>query len=131
MSVIVSVSVSGLVTPRIVKSPSTSKVLGLVRTNRLERKRDERILLGTEEIVAPELAVLHRASGIYAGGLNLDVQNACRRIKGSECQGSVPAVESTRDGHRGIHGELNGAGCSINPVNGYSGERLRVSYGRE
>jgi hypothetical protein len=55
LPVIVSVSFSGLVTPRIVKSPSISTVSGPVCTT-----------------FALQLAVLHSASGVHAGCLNLD-----------------------------------------------------------
>ena len=38
-------------------------------------ERDLRIMLDVEEILAFQLVILHAASGIDAGRLNLDIQN--------------------------------------------------------
>jgi hypothetical protein len=42
-------------------------VLWLVWTNLVERKNNRRTVLGIEKIFAFQLAVLHAASGVYAG----------------------------------------------------------------
>jgi hypothetical protein len=39
-------------------------------------KRDVRIILGVEEILALQLVVLHAASGIHGVGINFDVEYA-------------------------------------------------------
>jgi len=44
-------------------------------------ERDQWILLDVEEVFALQLAVLHSTTGIHAGRLNLDVQNARRDIR--------------------------------------------------
>jgi hypothetical protein len=43
-------------------------------------KRNQRILLSVEEVLASQLVVLHAAPGIHTGCLNLDIQNALRNI---------------------------------------------------
>ena len=57
-------------------------------------KRDHRIVLDVEEVFALQLAVLHAASGIHTGCLNLDVQNASGDVRRGKRQSGVPLVES-------------------------------------
>ena len=65
--------VSGLETPRMVNVPWTSKVSGPVCIILVERKRDQRILINVEEIVALQRPILESAPGIHAGCLDLHV----------------------------------------------------------
>ena len=65
-----------------------------------------------------KVAILHAASGIHAGGLNLDVQNAGRDIGRCKSQGGVPLVESALYCHRGFHVEFHRAFYRRNLENG-------------
>jgi len=78
---------------------------GLYDLRRL--KCDQRIIFDIEEILALELAVFHATSGVHAIGLNLDVQHACRHVRGRKSQGRLPFVERTLDRDRGLHIEIN------------------------
>src|SRR4029077_15629330 len=105
----VSVSVCGLVAPRIVKSRCTSKVVGPICTIFFDRKVINGFLIGVEEVFALQFALLHAAPGIDAVCLNLDVQNAGRDISRRKGESGVPLVESTVYGYRSLHGEFNRA----------------------
>ena len=72
----VTVSFSGLVTPRMVKSPSASKVSGPVCTILVDLNVIKGFFFVVKEIFAFQLAVLHAASSIHTVRLNLDVQMA-------------------------------------------------------
>src|SRR5271157_5592793 len=68
---------------------------GLNNFGRMER--DVRVILDVEEIFALQLAILHAASGVDAGRLSLDVQNACRDVRRCKRQGGVPLIKFTGD----------------------------------
>jgi len=70
-------------------------------------KGDERSVLGIEEIFAFQLAVLHAAPGIHRVSLNLDIQNASRRLRRTKGQSRVPLVELAVDSHRLLDGEVH------------------------
>ena len=69
----VSVSVSGLVTPRIVKSPCTSKVSGPVCTTFFDRHVINGLCFTSKKSLPCSFAVFHAAPDIHAVCLNLDV----------------------------------------------------------
>ena len=89
----VNVSVSVLVTPRIVKSPVITKVLGPVCSSFFDTNVINGSSLDVEEVFALQLAVLHATSGIYAVCLNLEGQNSRRHIRRRKGERGVPLVE--------------------------------------
>jgi hypothetical protein len=46
--------------------------------------------------------------------VNLDVQNACRDIRGRKCERGLSLVKFASDGHRRFHGKLNRASFLAN-----------------
>src|SRR5580700_6678966 len=72
-------------------------------------ERDVRIVLDVEEVFALQLAVLHAASGIDAGRLSLNVQNARRDICRGERHRGIPLVKFTGDSDRGFNIESDRA----------------------
>lgn len=70
---------------------------------------DQRIVLDVEEVFALQLAVLHSATGIYRGRLNLDIQNPTGDISGWKRERGVPLVEFTDYSDRGLHIERDRA----------------------
>jgi hypothetical protein len=83
-----------------------------------------------------EGGILHAASGIDCGRLNLDVQNARRYILRCERKCGVPLVKCTGYRDRGADGELNRAGLRCNRENwrfesspGVTAQRMRKGTG--
>jgi hypothetical protein len=74
-------------------------------------KGDVRIVLDIEEILAFQLAVLHAAPRIHGGSINLDVQNAGRKLRRSKGQSRVPLVELADDSDGSLDVKLHGALC--------------------
>jgi hypothetical protein len=72
-------------------------------------KGDQGILVGVEEVFALQLVVLHPASGINRGGLNLDVQDARGDIWGCKGEGGIPLLEFTFNCDRRFDIEFDGA----------------------
>src|SRR5262245_6546836 len=83
------------------------KGLGTGLHNRGRVKRDQRILIDVEEIVALQRPVLESAPRIHAGCLDLNVQHGALRSRRSERKGSIPPFERTFDGYRRRHVKLN------------------------
>src|SRR4029077_14553120 len=54
--------------------------------NLVRVKRDQRILLDVEEMLAPELVVFHATSGVNSGSMNLDVHDAGCNVGRRKCQ---------------------------------------------
>src|SRR5262245_34278248 len=76
------------------------KGLGAGLHNRGRVKRDQRILIDVEEIVALQRPVLESAPRIHAGCLDLNVQNGTLRSGRGERKRSIPLVERTFEGYR-------------------------------
>jgi len=55
------------------------------------------VILGVKEVFAFQLAVLHAASSVDAGGLSLDVQYARRDIRRRKRKSGIPLIEFTGD----------------------------------
>jgi hypothetical protein len=87
------------------------------------------ILVDVEEVFALQLAVLHAASGVHAGGLDLDVEHGRGYVGGGEGEGGVPFVEDADDGDGGLDEELDVALFDGGGEDG--GTRLSAGGGRK
>src|SRR5262249_26334333 len=83
------------------------KGLGTRLHNRGRVKRDQRILIDVEEIVALQRPVLESAPCIHTGCLDLNVQHSTLRTGRSERKRSIPLIERTLDGYRRRHLKRN------------------------
>lgn len=72
-------------------------------------KRDVRVVLGIEEVLALRFVVLHAASGIYASSLNLRVEEASRDVGGWKRKSGVPLVEFSGGGYRRLQRKIDHA----------------------
>src|SRR5271170_1964840 len=76
-------------------------------SNPCRMERDVRIVLDVEEVFALQLAILHAASGIDAGRINLNIQNTSIDIRGRKLKSGIPLVEFSNYRNRGLHIEVN------------------------
>ena len=98
---------------------------GLNNLRRVEG--DQRVLFHVEEVFAFEFFVLHAASGVDRGRLDVDVQDARGDIGGFELQGGAPLVEVAGESDGGLYEELDGAVGR----GGFEDGNLRVTRGRQ
>src|SRR5215469_11837594 len=100
------------------------KCMGTGLYNLCGTKRYVRIFLHVEEIFAPQLVILEATSGVHAGRLDLDIENACRNIRRSKRQRGIPLVKSPLEGNRRFHKESDLAHHGRNFINGSPLRRL-------